>query len=157
MRAPALRTTLAVLAGTLATACAASACLAAGFEWPPRPKIDVEEPQASCKAIRFSDGRTILAPPSPGLRARAVTARTVEIAWSFRTRPHNCRPAELLLSIVTNRSSRATPLTIHVPASSLKGTKKLTYPAFYPPPNVAMASSVTARGIRSRVVIVRVR
>jgi hypothetical protein len=145
--------------------CAAVATLAplvqaATEQWPPRPTAYVVKPGTRCvpTPVKGQGGtRTMLAPPSPGLRANAVSLRTVALAWSFETLPENCRPEALTLGIVTNRSTRATPTTRYVPISGLTGTKRITYPSFLPPPNVAMARAVMENGLGSPTVMVRVR
>jgi hypothetical protein len=43
------------------------------------------------------------------------------------------------------------------PINGLTGTKRITYPSFLPPPNVAMARAVMENGLGSPTVMVRVR
>lgn len=91
-----------------------------------------------------------MVPPRPGLSAKAVSARVVEVSWWFEDVPSDCRPAQMLVSIVANDASGATPTTVTVAYTGSTGAATLRYPDFLPPPDVALASAVMARGPRSR-------
>lgn len=86
----------------------------------------------------------------PGLSATAVSERSVEVSWSFEEVPDDCRPVSVLVSIIANDAPTATPTTVTVPDSGETGTTTVDYPEFLPPPDVALGSTVMARGQRSR-------
>jgi hypothetical protein len=123
---------------------------------PSRREID---PSPSCERIiaTFHDGRVpakqpIVVPPAPGLRAVAVSDREVRLEWSFRSLPDACRPAGVLLSVIANDDSGATPTNKEVEVATTTGAIEIAYPDFLPPPDVAMASAYMPDGRRSRTV-----
>jgi hypothetical protein len=125
---------------------------------PVKPSERVVASSPTCERVlaKFHDGsvptkRPIIIPPRPGLSAKAVSKRVVELAWSFRELPRDCRPTELLLSIVANNAPLATPTNATVHVDSDSGTAQITYPDFLPPPDVAMASAYSRAGHRSRL------
>lgn len=122
-----------------------------GYETAPSPTCE-RQPYKS-----GSGGGLIVVPPRPGLEARAVSVRTVELKWWFEDVPGDCRPETMLLSIVANDAPSATPTTVTVPFSGRTGSATVSYPDFLPPPDVALASAVMARGERSRTARVLVR
>jgi hypothetical protein len=63
----------------------------------------------------------------------------------------------MLVSIVANDDTGATPTTVTVPYTGQTGTTTLEYPEFLPPPDVALASAVMSRGERSRTAKVLIR
>jgi hypothetical protein len=71
--------------------------------------------------------------------------------------PNDCRPLSMLVSIVANDATLATPTTVTVPYSGETGTTIVEYPDFLPPPDVALTSAVTPRGERSRTAKVLIR
>jgi hypothetical protein len=108
----------------------------------------------------FHDGsqptrRPVVIAPAPGLRAVAVTEHTTRLEWSFRNLPDDCRPVELLVSVVA--SGHSPPTTERLKIAGVKGSAKLTYPDFLPAPDVALASSYSREGHRSRTVSVLIR
>src|SRR5205807_1064709 len=62
------------------------------------PHVYSTRPAASCEWVAYQParnkppGRTSLSPPAPGLKAVALSKRTVRIKYSFRTLPADCRP-----------------------------------------------------------------
>lgn len=76
--------------------------------------------------------------------------RTVKVSWRFEEVPIDCRPASMLVSIVANDATGATPTTVTVPFTGETGATTIDYPDFLPPPDVALASAVMAQGRRSR-------
>jgi hypothetical protein len=128
------------------------------------PTVKQVAPSASCERMMatFHDGskptrRPIIVPPAPGLRAAAVSTRTVRLAWSFATLPDDCRPEFVLLSVVAQADLKATPTNKDVPVNGKSGVAEITYPDFLDPPDVAHASAVTREGVRSRTVTVLIR
>lgn len=120
---------------------------------PVKPEEHETEPSPTCERqpYRSASGEgLIVVPPRPGLSAKAVSARVVELSWWFEDVPSDCRPAQMLVSIVANDASGATPTTVTVPYTGSTGAATLRYPDFLPPPDVALASAVMARGPRSR-------
>jgi hypothetical protein len=120
---------------------------------PVKPTVYETEPSPSCERRPYksaSGGGLIIVPPRPGLSARAVSVRSVELSWWFDEVPSDCRPVAMLVSIVANDATGATPTTVTVPFTGKTGTATVEYPEFLPPPDVALASSVMARGQRSR-------
>jgi hypothetical protein len=104
----------------------------------------------------FHDGSTptkrpIVVPPRPGLRAKAISSNEVELAWSFEGLSSDCRPTQLLLSVTASEHVGATPTTRTIDVTTASGTTPIVYPDFLPPPDVAMASSLSADGHRSRL------
>lgn len=131
---------------------------------PSLPTSYEADPSPSCeRAIAtFHDGsqptkRPVVIPPAPGLRAVAVTEHTTRLEWSFRELPDDCRPVELLVSVVAAGDPSATPTTQSVRITGVAGTTEIVYPDFLPPPDVAHASAYSREGHRSRTVSVLVR
>jgi hypothetical protein len=130
---------------------------------PLKPTSYAAAPARSCEWVGYSSGsrrpvQTTLSPPAPGLRAVAATKRSAVLTFWFRTTPTDCRPVAVLVSILANDDLRATPLTRTVSLNgATRGTAVLTYPSFLAPPDVAMASSLTKNGRRSRVVKVLIK
>jgi hypothetical protein len=125
---------------------------------PVKPSEHEIEPSPTCERMiaTFHDGSTptkrpIVVPPRPGLRARAVSSHEVELAWSFEALPSDCRPTQLLLAVTAGDQIGATPTTKMVDVAALSGTAAIVYPDFLPPPDVAMASSLSVDGHRSRL------
>jgi hypothetical protein len=129
----------------------------------PKPAKYSVPPERTChtELATFHDGskparRPVVVPPAPGLRATALTSHMVRLEWSLAAVPAKCKPAQLLLSIVNYR--HAQPFTVTIPTRSrLRGNTRITYPAFAPRPDVALASSLFTNGLRSRVVSVLIR
>jgi hypothetical protein len=120
---------------------------------PLKPKEYETQPSPSCERQPYrsaSGDGLIVVPPRPGLTAKAVSARTIEVSWWFEEVPLDCRPASMLVSIVANDAVRATPTTVKVPFTGQTGSVTLDYPDFLPAPDVALASALTLRGRRSR-------
>ena len=63
----------------------------------------------------------------------------------------------MLVSVVANDAPGATPTTVKVPFTGQTGATTLEYPEFLPPPDVALASALTALGRRSRTAKVLIR
>jgi hypothetical protein len=120
---------------------------------PVKPTEYETEPSPSCERQPYksaSGGDLMIVPPRPGLSAKAVSERSVEVSWRFEEVPDDCRPVSVLVSIVANDAPSATPTTVTVPYSGETGTTTVDYPEFLPPPDVALGSTVMARGQRSR-------
>jgi hypothetical protein len=127
---------------------------------PVKPTEHETEPSPSCERQPYksaSGGGLIVVPPRPGLTAKAVSTRSVEVSWRFENIPGDCRPVSMLVSIVANDASGATPTTVEVPFTGQNGSTVLEYPEFLPPPDVALASAVMSRGERSRTAKVLIR
>jgi len=130
---------------------------------PVPPRVYSKRPSAGCEWVAYQSGSNkrpgpaALSPPAPGLKAIALSPRTIRIEYSFRSLPDDCRPSFVLLSIVASRSVRATPNTEQFPIHGLSGKHTLTYYSGYPPPDVAIASAGTNTGSRSRTVEVLIR
>jgi hypothetical protein len=133
---------------------------------PPKPSAYSVAPGKSCRRVGSvvhggpENGKrvTILAPPRPGLRARALSARRIRLQWTFASLPRACRPLYLLGSVIANDFDRATPTNRQLKLAGTSGSLEITYPDVLPPPDVARASSYTAKGLRSslaRVLIER--
>jgi hypothetical protein len=127
---------------------------------PVKPTEYETEPSPSCERSPYksaSGGGLIIVPPRPGLSARAVSARSVEVTWWFEEVPQDCQPASMLVAIVANDAAGATPTTVTVPFTGQTGTATIEYPEFLPLPDVALASSVMAAGQRSRTARILIR
>jgi hypothetical protein len=127
---------------------------------PVKPQEYEVAASASCErtVATFHDGRepaqdTIVIPPAPGLRAEAISERTVRVSWWFERLPDDCRPAIILIAVIANDATDALPWMEEVSVTAPEGTALPTYPEFAPaPPDVATASAYTADGLRSRTV-----
>jgi hypothetical protein len=150
----------------LAAALVVAASAGAETTKPQKPSVYSVAPGKSCRRVVAvvhggpQNGKriTLLSPPRPGLRAVAVSARRIRLEWSFASRPRACRPVYLLGSVIANDFHLATPTNRQLKLASTSGSLEITYPDFLPPPDVAMASSYTAKGLRSslaRVLIER--
>jgi hypothetical protein len=120
---------------------------------PVKPTEYETEPSPTCERQPYksaSGDGLIVVPPRPGLSAEAVSTRSVEISWRFEEVPDDCRPVSMLVSIVANDATGATPTTVTVPYTGETGTTTVDYPEFLPPPDVALASAFMAQGERSR-------
>jgi hypothetical protein len=127
---------------------------------PVKPTEYETDPSPSCERQPYkseSGGGLIVVPPRPGLTATAVSTRNIELSWRFEDVPRDCRPVTMLVSIVANDASGATPTTVTVPFTGHTGSTVVEYPEFLPPPDVALASAVMARGERSRTAKVLIR
>jgi hypothetical protein len=127
---------------------------------PVKPTEYETEPSPSCERQPYkstSGDGLIIVPPRPGLTAQAVSARSVEVSWWFEEVPDDCRPVSMLVSIVANDATGATPTTVTVTYSGETGRTTVDYPEFLPPPDVALTSAVMARGERSRTARVLIR
>ncbi|MGH3036095.1 MAG: hypothetical protein ACRDMU_02845 [Gaiellaceae bacterium] len=127
---------------------------------PVKPTEYETEPSASCERQPYksqSGNGLIIVPPRPGLAAEALSERSVKVSWWFEEVPTDCRPASLLVSIVANDASGATPTTVTVPFEGQIGEATLAYPEFLPPPDVALVSALMPRGERSRTARVLIR
>ena len=127
---------------------------------PVKPTEYETEPSPSCERQPYksaSGGGLLVVPPRPGLTAEAVSTRSVELSWRFEDVPSDCRPVAMLVSIVANDASGATPTSVTVPFTGQTGSTVVEYPEFLPPPDVALASAVMARGERSRTAKVLIR
>jgi hypothetical protein len=118
---------------------------------------------ASCEWVAYRSvrnkppGRASLSPPAPGLKATALSPRSVRIDYAFRALPADCRPSYVSLGIEASQSVRATPKVEDVRLGGLSGTQTLTYPSFVPRPDVAIASAEMTNGLHSRPVRVLIR
>jgi hypothetical protein len=127
---------------------------------PVRPTEYGTEPSPSCERQPYkstSGDGLIIVPPRPGLTARAVSARSVEVEWWFEEVPTDCHPSSMLVSILANDAAGATPTTVTVPFTGQTGSTTLEYPEFLPPPDVALISAMMAGGQRSRTAKVLIR
>jgi hypothetical protein len=128
---------------------------------PALPKVYEVEPSPTCERSEVieQDGsrRPVAIPPAPGLRATALAKHTTRLEWWFDEVPDDCRPSEMLVSVVAGTSVNATPWTEHVDFTGATGNADLKYPEFLPVPDVARASAVLRDGRRSRVVSVLIR
>jgi hypothetical protein len=120
------------------------------------------DPSPSCERAMatFHDGsepakRPVVIAPAPGLRAVAVTEHTIRLEWSFHDLPDDCRPVQLLVSVVARGQSP--PTTERLKIDGVAGSAELTYPDFLSAPDVALASAYSREGHRSRTVAVLIR
>jgi hypothetical protein len=92
---------------------------------PVKPTEYETEPSPSCERQPYksaSGGGLMIVPPRPGLSAKAVSERSVEVSWRFEEVPDDCRPVSVLVSIVANDAPTATPTTVTVPYGGETGT-----------------------------------
>jgi len=120
-------------------------------------------PSASCEWVSYKSsphgapGKAFLSPPAPGLRAKAISARTIRIDYSFTSLPGDCKPVYITLGILASGSSLATPRVEQFPIHGMSGEATLTYAPFLPRPDVALASADMSNGLSSRTVKVLIR
>jgi hypothetical protein len=121
-------------------------------------------PSPTCeRAIAtFHDGSTptrrpIVVPPRPGLRAEALSFRTVRVHWRFAALPSDCRPASLTLAILAYDDPAALPWKVTVRSPKDGGSVRRTYPTFLRRPTVALAraSMDDGRSSRSARILIR--
>jgi hypothetical protein len=131
---------------------------------PVKPTKYVSAPSKSCEWVGYASGpgrpaHAVLSPPTPGLRATAISKRTVVLKFWFVSLPKACHPVSVLVSITANDAPGAMPLTETVALKGkLRGSAVLTYESpRLPPPDVALASALTKIGGRSRVARVLVK
>ncbi len=131
---------------------------------PALPTVYTTDPSPTCERVvaTFHDGsqparRPVVIPPAPGLQAAAITKRTTRLEWSFRDLPADCRPVAVLVSVRNGSDASATPTTKQVGVDDAKGSTEITYPDFFPPPDVAIASAYSRQGRSSRTVSVLIR
>lgn len=130
---------------------------------PALPTVYEAEPSPTCERVLATfHGKQparmpVVIPPTPGLRAVATTTRTTRLEWSFQDLPDDCRPEVILVSVEDATNPNATPTTEQVPVDGETGSAEVSYPDFLGPPNVARASAMTRRGLRSRTVTVLIR
>jgi hypothetical protein len=129
---------------------------------PVPPRSYSAEPSASCERRPYKSAAGpgyFVAPPRPGLTAKALDERLVEVTWSFRSLPADCRPMGVEVGIV---ATDATPTTKFLTVKGLTGSAELRYPDFLPRPNVALAysfykGSVTFQSGKTRSVLLQSR
>ena len=132
-------------------------------QFAPNPRVYAVAPSASCEWVCYrSDpkrpaGQAFLSPPAPGLRAEAISKRTIRLKYTFGSLPRDCRPKFVTLGIFASHTDTATPHVEQFPIHAMSGKATLTYPDFLPPPDVALASADVGNGISSRTVKVLIR
>jgi hypothetical protein len=128
---------------------------------PALPTTYETQPTPTCQRTTVQDGsgsaHTVVIPPTPGLRAEALTDHLTRVTWRFRDMPAECRPSLILISVSANDDPRATPLTLRLSPTGRSGSKVVEYPSFLDPPDVALASAELANGLRSGVASVLIR
>jgi hypothetical protein len=132
----------------------------AGEASPSRPTVYSVSPEQKCERIRLADKPhpTVLGPPSPGLRAVALSSRRIRVYWWFSSFPSACRPEAVLVGVLASRERHATPETMRERVgSSRRGSVVLTYCDCLQPPDVALAGAYAAHGLASRTVKVLIR
>jgi hypothetical protein len=100
------RVTPLVIGALLAALLATAAVARVGF---PKPSVYAVAPQADCRSVlayvHYPPGKTgparkrIPVPAPPGLKATALSKKTIRLEWSLKRAPSTCRAAGLLLSI----------------------------------------------------------
>ena len=71
---------------------------------PPKPKVYSTKPSHTCERRPYASanaGKTYVAPPMPGLSAKASGKDKVEVSWSFDEMPGDCRPVKLIVGLTT--------------------------------------------------------
>jgi hypothetical protein len=124
------------------------------------PTEHEREPSPTCERMlaTYHDGsiptkRPVIVPPTPGLRAHAITPRRIRLEWWFDALPADCRPVSVLLGVTTTGS---TPTNAFADVTATSGSTEIEYPDFLPVPETAIASSFTHEGHRSRTVKVKI-
>ncbi len=127
----------------------------------PAPPTTYEtQPTPTCQRaiVQTGTGSAELAiPPTPGLRAVALSPHETRVTWWFDEIPDDCRPSLLLVSVVANEDPGATPMTLRLPFSGRSGSTVIRYGDFTDPADVALISATLANGLRSGVASVLIR
>jgi hypothetical protein len=127
----------------------------------PRPSVYSVAPEHQCEVVKVVAGKQIrreLTPPSPGLRATAVTSRNVRVFWSFERIPTRCKPRTVRLAILASRDPRATAKTSVVQVGDRRaGSALIKYCQCLQPPDQALAATYGANGSSSRTVRILIR
>jgi len=125
---------------------------------PALPTTFVTESSPTCERTMatFHDGSTpihrpIVIPPTPGIRATALTTHTTRIEWTFASLPADCRPVAITLTVRNGTDPSALPVSEQFKVTGPEGMAEVTYPPFLPAPDVAHASAYSGEGHRSRV------
>jgi hypothetical protein len=111
---------------------------------PVPPDSYSSEPSASCERRPYKSTTGpgyFVAPPRPGLTAKALDERLVEVTWSFHSLPPDCRPTRLRVGILATDAG-AGAASKFVTVKGLTGSVQLRYYDFLPPPNLALANSL---------------
>jgi hypothetical protein len=128
---------------------------------PALPTTFEQEPTPTCQRTSVEDGtgatHTVVVPPTPGLRADAISEHRTKVTWWFNDVPSDCRPALMLISVSANDDPRATPLTLRLPFTGESGSKVIDYGSFLDPPDVALASAELPNGLSSGTTSVLIR
>jgi hypothetical protein len=126
---------------------------------PPLPRQWSTKPSRGCVDLGAADSpdRRILAPPVPGVRARATADRTVTVSYRFHTLPAACKPVTLLVTLDVNDDG-GPGATRDVPIRRSESDVPLGVPSYLRgTPNVIIVSALTADLQRSRTAAVRIR
>ena len=94
--------------------------------------------------------RALISPPAPGLRAQAVTERTIRLEWSFRELSADCRPVSLVVAVDNGSDPAAAAFVQRVQVRGPAGTVEIAYPSSLPAPNTATARAYASTGAASR-------
>jgi hypothetical protein len=125
---------------------------------PAKPKRTVARPSKACERhrSRYRRAERLLFPPRPGLRARRLSPRTIEVSWWFRELSDDCRPAEMSFAFASSRSALA-PFVTELTVKALSGRRRFRIPSPFDAPDILSASTETAGGgldsISSRIAI----
>lgn len=120
---------------------------------PMKPSATEVDAGATCERmiVPSPEGpQELVFPPPPGLTARATSDREVLLTWSVGEWPEDCRPVQMLMSIVAFGNSRASPTVVQEPVEAISGTARVTYPDFLPVPDAAYAAVYSSEGRSSR-------
>jgi hypothetical protein len=157
------RATTLVIGALLAAFLATAAVARVGF---PRPSVYTVAPRAGCRSVlayvHYPPGKTgpaqkrIPVPAPPGLKASALSKKTIRLDWSLKRAPSTCRAAGLALSIghYPQRSSDEwLPRTVFVEHGRLSGSTQIPwFSSTGQLADVALASAVMRSGGRSGTV-----
>jgi hypothetical protein len=126
---------------------------------PPKPGSTLTRPSSRCAQVlvsRTGKDRRLRAPPIPGIQARRLDARAVELKWRFESNPSACRAVRLSVTVdVSDDVGAGNRVFLRVRGSD--GTHEVTLPPDLRRADVLKASAIDARGLQSPPAAVTIR
>lgn len=127
---------------------------------PPKPTATRVRASAGCvrSVAQAADGRSvpISLPPSPGLTAKRLSAKSALITYTFRRLPAACKPT-LIKLLLRDGDSDSPPLGEEVRVRGLVGRQRVTVPGGLFEPDIvgAIAYARDGRSSANREVLIR--
>ena len=122
---------------------------------PNQPREATTTPSPGCVTRRAARGSVSL-PPQPGIRARRVGRRRVEVLYVFSSTPASCQPVSLALTTDSTRDSLGGDSTT-VRVAGKTGQVTLRLPRRMRNADVVRATAMTKRGLPSESAAFQIR